>query len=255
MVWTIRVVEACQSGARRLTGMSPITPPAPVAGWLTPMTYDAGVARPERWVLYCRLKGSSFTCLMDQVAGLLSTTRSTGSPPDGCARSPEREKSAMGPLTSEASETCEPPTSPATCEPTSSPASEDGTMPCVLPDGPITIPCGPEAAHASRSAAPAIEPEPMTLDIFGPSSSASSESADLQLSLESRLRALTDTDGSPEFALIMESEGYRFGAADLPAACVCAPHIRQRLFWVADAERAIGTAAARLTARCAGTRE
>lgn len=39
----------------------------------------------------------------------------------------------------------------------------------------------------------------------------------------------------------LESEGYAFGAADLPAACVGAPHIRQRLFWVAslasDAER------------------
>ena len=33
----------------------------------------------------------------------------------------------------------------------------------------------------------------------------------------------------------MEAEGYAVGAADLPAACVGAPHIRQRLFWVADA--------------------
>lgn len=32
--------------------------------------------------------------------------------------------------------------------------------------------------------------------------------------------------------------GYRFGAADLPAAGVGAPHIRQRLFWVADSGRA-----------------
>ena len=117
----------------------------------------------------------------------------------------------MEPLTSEASETCEPPTSPATCEPTSSPASEDGTTPCASPDGPTTIRSGPEAAHASRSAAPAIEPEPMTLDIFGPSSSASSESADLQLSLESRLRALTDTNGSPEFALTWSRKGIGLG--------------------------------------------
>ena len=35
----------------------------------------------------------------------------------------------------------------------------------------------------------------------------------------------------------LESEGYRVGSADLPAACVGAPHIRQRLFWVADTER------------------
>src|SRR5690606_883395 len=35
----------------------------------------------------------------------------------------------------------------------------------------------------------------------------------------------------------LEAMGYAFGAADLPAACVGAPHIRQRLWWVADSER------------------
>jgi DNA (cytosine-5)-methyltransferase 1 len=38
----------------------------------------------------------------------------------------------------------------------------------------------------------------------------------------------------------MEAAGYAFGAVDLCAAGVGAPHIRQRLYWVADAER--GTA-------------
>ncbi len=33
----------------------------------------------------------------------------------------------------------------------------------------------------------------------------------------------------------LEELGCSVGAADLCAACVCAPHIRQRLFWVADA--------------------
>ena len=33
----------------------------------------------------------------------------------------------------------------------------------------------------------------------------------------------------------LESSGYAVGAADLPAASVGAPHIRQRLWWVADA--------------------
>lgn len=36
----------------------------------------------------------------------------------------------------------------------------------------------------------------------------------------------------------LECAGYAVGAADLPAACVGAPHIRQRLFWVADTEGA-----------------
>src|SRR5690606_7095990 len=34
----------------------------------------------------------------------------------------------------------------------------------------------------------------------------------------------------------LESMGYAVGAADLPAAGVCAPHIRQRRWWVADTE-------------------
>jgi DNA (cytosine-5)-methyltransferase 1 len=36
--------------------------------------------------------------------------------------------------------------------------------------------------------------------------------------------------------LDLEACGYAVGAADLPAACVTAPHKRQRLFWVADSE-------------------
>ena len=36
-------------------------------------------------------------------------------------------------------------------------------------------------------------------------------------------------------SLDLEDIGYAVGAADLPAACVGAPHIRQRLFWVANA--------------------
>ena len=36
--------------------------------------------------------------------------------------------------------------------------------------------------------------------------------------------------------LDLEAVGYACGAADLPAASVGAPHIRQRLFWVADSD-------------------
>lgn len=39
----------------------------------------------------------------------------------------------------------------------------------------------------------------------------------------------------------LEGLGYALGAADLPAASVGAPHIRQRLFWVADAHGARST--------------
>ena len=44
-------------------------------------------------------------------------------------------------------------------------------------------------------------------------------------------------DGAIWFAGVrasLERIGYSVGAADLPAACVGAPHIRQRLFWVAS---------------------
>ena len=37
--------------------------------------------------------------------------------------------------------------------------------------------------------------------------------------------------------LDLEAMGYAVGAADLPAACVGAPHIRQRLWWVADKQQ------------------
>jgi DNA (cytosine-5)-methyltransferase 1 len=36
-------------------------------------------------------------------------------------------------------------------------------------------------------------------------------------------------------SLDLENAGYAVAAADLPSACVAAPHRRQRLFWVADA--------------------
>ena len=43
-------------------------------------------------------------------------------------------------------------------------------------------------------------------------------------------------------SLDLEEIGFAVGAADLPAASVGAPHIRQRLFWVANAKSQQGTA-------------
>ncbi len=51
----------------------------------------------------------------------------------------------------------------------------------------------------------------------------------------------------------LEGMGYRFGAADLCAAGLGAPHIRQRLFWVADATHADGWAGKRAAEEGAGT--
>jgi len=60
---------------------------------------------------------------------------------------------------------------------------------------------GPGRVRASRSPTRARGAEHATLDIFGQHGSSSSASADLQRSLESRLRAATDLDGSILFAL------------------------------------------------------
>lgn len=60
---------------------------------------------------------------------------------------------------------------------------------------------GPDHVHASLSAKQESEKEPATNDTCGPSSCALSPSAALQQSLESRLRALMDVNGSPEYRL------------------------------------------------------
>lgn len=69
-------------------------------------------------------------------------------------------------------------------------------MRSVSPDGPTTVPYGPEAVHASPSARPGSEPPQPTPAISGRSGSVSSASADLQSSLESRLKALCASAGS-----------------------------------------------------------
>lgn len=92
-------------------------------------------------------------------------------------------------------------TSVATPSATSSRVSASGPTPSVLPDGPTTGPSGPEAAPASRSAPPEREQDLPTTGTSGLSSIASSPSALLQLSLESRLRARTASLGSTLYML------------------------------------------------------
>ena len=60
---------------------------------------------------------------------------------------------------------------------------------------------GPDHAPVNRFSAPASGQEKPTSGISGPSGNVSSRSADLQLSLENRLRARMDVNGSPEYAL------------------------------------------------------
>lgn len=94
---------------------------------------------------------------------------------------------------------------------TSSPASAAGPTPYVSLTGQMTLPFGPEAAPASRSVSPESDWEPPITAISGRSSSGLSPSERLQLSLESRLAAATDLNGSPEFKLTWKHSVMRSG--------------------------------------------
>lgn len=79
--------------------------------------------------------------------------------------------------------------------------SAAGPSPFALQDGPTTGPCGQALAPANHSAWPGDDLANATPDIFGQCGGNLSKSAALQQSLESRLRARMDVNGSPEFVL------------------------------------------------------
>ena len=81
------------------------------------------------------------------------------------------------------------------------PESGSGAMPCAVPDGPIPALSGREAALASLSARQAKERGLLTSGTFGPRSTISSASADLQSCLASRLQAVTALHGSTLYKL------------------------------------------------------
>lgn len=83
----------------------------------------------------------------------------------------------------------------------SSQGSADGLSPSSSQAGPVTDPSGPAVAHASLSASQAKARGLLTSATFGLLSNGSSHSADLQLFLESRLRARMGVNGSPEYVL------------------------------------------------------
>lgn len=84
---------------------------------------------------------------------------------------------------------------------TSSPGSADGRMRSGSQDGRMSGPCGPDPALASLTPRQALERGMTTRGPYGGHGVGSSTSVDLQLSLASRLRALMDVDGSPEYEL------------------------------------------------------
>ena len=101
-----------------------------------------------------------------------------------------------------------------TCGPivsvTSSEALEAGASPSDLPDGRTTAQSGPAHVPVSRFRAQDSGRAMPTNDTSGPLFTASSPSAGLQRSLESRLRARMEGNGSPLYALTWKEQ-------DMPA--------------------------------------
>jgi hypothetical protein len=88
----------------------------------------------------------------------------------------------------------------------SSPVLAAGATPCALPDGPRIDLFGRAVAHANPSAPPALKKAPLMIDTSGLSGSISSASADLTLSLVSKLKQRLTTDGSILFNLIWKAK-------------------------------------------------
>jgi hypothetical protein len=138
-------------------------------------------------------------------------------------------------LTSDPLSMCGQVTSPDTPSAISSPASADGRSLFVSPDGPMIDRFGRGAVRASRSATPVSTTGLMTSAIFGLNFTASSPSITRQSSLEKQVASKAGLSWFDLVSADLESSRYAVGAADLCAACVGAPHVRQRLFFVADA--------------------
>jgi len=94
---------------------------------------------------------------------------------------------------------------------TSLPESGDGRSPSNSPVGLQLGLFGPAVSHASPSATPEAAGENPTSGTSGLSSSVSSRSANLQLSLENRLRQDLAVNGSPEYELTWKQWGMESG--------------------------------------------
>lgn len=130
-----------------------------------------------------------------------TTTSSSRARPHGCGSSSPMVTCPPATSTSEASRTLFPATCAVIDSVISSPASVDGPTPWRLPDGRLIDPCGLARALASLSHRQVRELGLQTSGICGRPGSTSSHSADLQRSLESRLRARLSGRGSTLYKL------------------------------------------------------
>lgn len=130
-----------------------------------------------------------------------TTTSSTLAPLHGSASSSPTDFFPPDTSTSEASRTSSRPTCARTRNVTSSPGLEAGPSRWLLPDGRLIDPCGLARALANLSPRQVRELGLRTSGISGRPGSISSRSADLQQSLESRLRERLSGRGSTLYKL------------------------------------------------------
>lgn len=121
---------------------------------------------------------------------------------NGSATSSQPATSRQATLTSEASLTCGPTSSPDTPNAISSPESADGRSPSVSPDGPIIDLFGQAHVPVSRSPARESVKARPTIGTFGRIGSVSSASSRLQSFLANRLRSRLGIDGSTPWPMI-----------------------------------------------------
>lgn len=138
-----------------------------------------------------------------------TTTIATDCAPSGSENSDDAAASVPERSTSAASERFPLQTSWAFGNVTGSPASADGPTLCSSHGGPQPCACGQAAAPASRSALQVIDRDSKTLGTCGPHGAASFESADLPLSLASKLQARLT--GSTLFSLTWKERVTRAG--------------------------------------------
>jgi hypothetical protein len=122
-------------------------------------------------------------------------------PRSGSAISSPPAASRQAMSMSEASLTCELPTSPVTPSAISSPVSVAGASPCASPDGRTTDLFGQAPAPVNPSLPPVRARRPMTSATCGPSGSGLSQMYDRQSSLANRLKRRLDGAGSTLFSL------------------------------------------------------
>lgn len=163
----------------------------------------------------------------------------------------------------ETSETCDPTMFEVLLSAIFSRESESGPTPCEAPDGLTTSACGLEA-HLAKDSAPPVSSEASTISVtFGPPSIDWSTMCDLPSCSENKLPRRSSLDplevrlASMDLTASMgaiakretrnaeawidlvqadlEGSGYAVGIQATPAACVGAPHIRLRTYFVGHA--------------------